>query len=151
MRLAGATGTPSSRRVRFSGHRDVRHYDLTSPPSCRHPVDTTRVKATDVRKHLDFIVSSRFQNTRLQLEQLGARMFSIHELDNALSEADVGVRTFADAERLKAIPEMSRSELVDALCVFFFRESLEQLDRKQLIKFLQEKLSEDIRDAQHLR
>lgn len=109
------------------------------------------MKISEVKKHLDFIVSSRFQNTRLKLERLGARIFSIAELENALSEADVGVRTFADADKLESIPRMSKAELVDSLCLFYFRDSLEQLERKQLMKLLQEKLHDDIKDAQTLR
>lgn len=142
---------PSARRVRFTGQRDTRHYDMRSPPCVPHPVDTTRIKSNEARKHLNFIVSAKFANSRLQLERAGARVFSVQELENILAEEDVGVRTFAEPAKLERIPSMTREEMIEDLSVFFFREALESLEIPQLHKLMQATLFDDINEAMVLR
>jgi len=64
----------AGKHVKFTG-RDVHFYDLKSPPQHRrHQRFTAAAKAdhSDVRKTLEHILSSKFQNSRLILEQKGA-------------------------------------------------------------------------------
>lgn len=63
--------------MKFTG-RDVHFYDLKSPPQHRRVqrfTDAVKADHSRVRKTLEQILSSKFQNSRLILEQKGIPKF----------------------------------------------------------------------------
>jgi hypothetical protein len=144
------TSSAGRRRVMFSGQRETFHYDYTSPPCQRHStrlMDVRQLSIDEIKRELTFFLDKSFENSRLRIERQGARITRPEELDRLLDGEELGLRTFADADKLQAAHDMSHAELFEQLKQFYTEDSLHFLPTEQLCHLWQEKMKEDMQDA----